>query len=295
MVTLLDLCVSSLRSDHANLLCIVPMLGCTRHPEIVSRPGPPWPCKKNWLRFSILVCEKMFTLLDFGVQKIVYTSRFWCAKNCLHFSILVCKQLFTLLDFGVQEKMLTLLDFGVQKIVYTSRFLYTKKRFTLIGWCVSSLRKGHANLLCIVPMLECTRSSLLDEWNVWWGKSSLVARRSSSLVARRSSSLVARRWSSLVAARWSSLVVARRRSSLVVVVARRRAIVFVACRRSSPGDRPRRSSSLLVARRPSSLLVDRRRSSPIDRRRRSSCLMNGMCCGANRRWSLVARHRSSLL
>ena len=253
LVTLLDLCVSSLRSDHANLLCIVPMLGCTRHPEIVSRPGPPWPCKKNWLRFSILVCEKMFTLLDFGVQKIVYTSRFWCAKNCLHFSISVCKQLFTLLDFGVQEKMLTLLDFGVQKIVYTSRFLYTKKRFTLIGWCVSSLRKGHANLLCIVPMLECTRSSLLDEWNVWWGKSSLVARRSSSLVARRSSSLVARRWSSLVARR-CSLVVARRRSS--TLVARRRC-------RSSPSDRFRRSSSLVAGRSPSSLVVAPRRSSSL--------------------------------
>ena len=127
LVTLLDLCVSSLRSDHANLLCIVPMLGCTRHPEIVSRPGPPWPCKKKWLRFSILVCEKMFTLLDFGVQKIVYTSRFWCAKKCLHFSILVCK------------KLLTLLDFGVQTIVYTSRFWSARKNaYTSRFWCAEN-------------------------------------------------------------------------------------------------------------------------------------------------------------
>ena len=28
-----------------------------------------------------------------------------------------------------------------------------KKLFTLLDLCVSSLRRGHANLLCIVPML----------------------------------------------------------------------------------------------------------------------------------------------
>ena len=29
----------------------------------------------------------------------------------------------------------------------------TKKMFTLLDLCVSSLRRGHANLLCIVPIL----------------------------------------------------------------------------------------------------------------------------------------------
>ena len=29
----------------------------------------------------------------------------------------------------------------------------TKKLFTLLDLCVSSLRRGHANLLCIVPIL----------------------------------------------------------------------------------------------------------------------------------------------
>jgi hypothetical protein len=30
---------------------------------------------------------------------------------------------------------------------------FTKELFTLLDLCVSSLRRGHANLLCIVPIL----------------------------------------------------------------------------------------------------------------------------------------------
>ena len=32
-------------------------------------------------------------------------------------------------------------------------WLMAKKLFTLLDLCVSSLRRGHANLLCIVPIL----------------------------------------------------------------------------------------------------------------------------------------------
>ena len=28
-----------------------------------------------------------------------------------------------------------------------------KAMFTFLDWCVSSLRRGHANLLCVVPIL----------------------------------------------------------------------------------------------------------------------------------------------
>ena len=31
---------------------------------------------------------------------------------------------------------------------------FQKKLFTLLDLCVSSLRRGHANLLCIVPILS---------------------------------------------------------------------------------------------------------------------------------------------
>jgi len=118
--------------------------------------------KKNWLHFSMCVChpcevtmlifsvsflcwgalatqkschalgllglaKKMVTLLDFGVRKNVYTSRFWCANKCLHFSILVCK------------KLLTLLDFDVQTLVYTSRFWSARKNAYTSGfWCAEN-------------------------------------------------------------------------------------------------------------------------------------------------------------
>ena len=32
-------------------------------------------------------------------------------------------------------------------------YIYIHKLFTLLDLCVSSLRRGHANLLCIVPIL----------------------------------------------------------------------------------------------------------------------------------------------
>ena len=37
--------------------------------------------------------------------------------------------------------------------VYIYIYIHTHKLFTLLDLCVSSLRRGHANLLCIVPIL----------------------------------------------------------------------------------------------------------------------------------------------
>ena len=37
--------------------------------------------------------------------------------------------------------------------LYEARMRFTKELFTLLDLCVSSLRRGHANLLCIVPIL----------------------------------------------------------------------------------------------------------------------------------------------
>ena len=54
-------------------------------------------------------------------------------------SQLVANQLF----FGMSR-----CDIGEHMEVVTA-----KKLFTLLDLCVSSLRRGHANLLCIVPIL----------------------------------------------------------------------------------------------------------------------------------------------
>ena len=41
----------------------------------------------------------------------------------------------------------------------------TKELFTLLDLCVSSLRRGHANLLCIVPILtDDPRRESKSEW-----------------------------------------------------------------------------------------------------------------------------------
>ena len=95
LVTLLDLCVSSLRRGHANLLYIVPILSDDPQRESTGQ----------------------------GVKKVL----------TLHPSIHPDMQSLT-----------------------------SKKLITLLDLCVSSLRRGHANLLCIVPILsddpqrECT-------------------------------------------------------------------------------------------------------------------------------------------
>jgi hypothetical protein len=42
---------------------------------------------------------------------------------------------------------------GQLRIFDVLRIYFIKKLFTLLDLCVSSLRRGHANLLCIVPIL----------------------------------------------------------------------------------------------------------------------------------------------
>ena len=42
---------------------------------------------------------------------------------------------------------------GTPRDLDAQSWLMTKKLFTLLDLCVSSLRRGHANLLCIVPIL----------------------------------------------------------------------------------------------------------------------------------------------
>ena len=39
------------------------------------------------------------------------------------------------------------------KTMFSNKWPSPKKLFTLLDLCVSSLRRGHANLLCIVPIL----------------------------------------------------------------------------------------------------------------------------------------------
>ena len=98
--TLLDLCVSSLRRGHVNLLCIVPILtddfrgesNCVKKSfGLAHRPGPHLPQP---------------------------------SCNCRHHPI------------------------GTGSLANKC-----KKLVSLLDLCVSSLRRGHANLLCIVPIL----------------------------------------------------------------------------------------------------------------------------------------------
>ena len=48
---------------------------------------------------------------------------------------------------------LTFFAVSFANVVSRWKATYTKKLFTLLDLCVSSLRRGHANLLCIVPIL----------------------------------------------------------------------------------------------------------------------------------------------
>ena len=48
----------------------------------------------------------------------------------------------TYIQSRMSKKLITLLD------------LHEQKTYTLLDLCVSSLRRGHANLLCIVPILS---------------------------------------------------------------------------------------------------------------------------------------------
>ena len=106
MVTLLDLCVSSLRRGHANILCIVPILSDDLRGESKKRgfSGSSGPIEKAsevpWFR-NAKPCK----------WRVQATS---CAEQQ---------------SSRGQKNLVTLLDL-----------------------CVSSLRRGHANLLCIVPI-----------------------------------------------------------------------------------------------------------------------------------------------
>merc|ERR1711894_12065 len=100
LVSLLDLCVSSLRRGHANLLCIFPIL-------------------TDDLRGESKCVQKSFGLAHRPGPHLPKPS---C--NCRHHPI------------------------GTGSLANKC-----KKLVSLLDLCVSSLRRGHANLLCLVPIL----------------------------------------------------------------------------------------------------------------------------------------------
>jgi hypothetical protein len=71
----------------------------------------------------------------------------------------VFSDVFSALDTGGgADKRLEKHETIKKKLLFNSRVKLTctvkqKKLFTLLDLCVSSLRRGHANLLCIVPIL----------------------------------------------------------------------------------------------------------------------------------------------
>ena len=56
-----------------------------------------------------------------------------------------------------------------------SKVNFSKKLFTLLDLCVSSLRRGHANLLCIVPIL--TDDPRRESKTIWKNYLSVVFRK----------------------------------------------------------------------------------------------------------------------
>ena len=68
-----------------------------------------------------------------------------------------------------------------------SIFQFSKKLFTLLDLCVSSLRRGHANLLCIVPILtdDPRRESDTASKIVWPGNKHLPSKEGNQLVLRK--------------------------------------------------------------------------------------------------------------
>ena len=114
LFTLLDLCVSSLRRGHANLLCIVPILTDDPRRESEHHFGPT-PEKS-------VSAHKASTAGS-------HRRRRWPPPEAP----------------GEREQQ--------RETARGAKWLGIKKLFTLLDLCVSSLRRGHANLLCIVPIL----------------------------------------------------------------------------------------------------------------------------------------------
>ena len=150
MFTLLDLCVSSLRRGHANLLCIIPILSDDLRGEsnkwrfaIIKRRTV-----KPGIRGKGLQGKPAWSAHPGGIEpadrptqdRKVAGSRPGCGTpgveghglegpSCDRYQMqaMSCEQQVS----GGQKNLVTLLDL-----------------------CVSSLRRGHANLLCIVPILS---------------------------------------------------------------------------------------------------------------------------------------------
>ena len=120
-----NLCVSSLRRGHANLLCIVPILSDDprRESGMVRK-------NQNFLLLLLLLRE------DFQ-------------KNLVHFSICACHPCAgAMLIFSVSFQFYRMIPEG--NPVWCEKILVLG---TLLDLCMSSLRRGHANLLCIVPRI----------------------------------------------------------------------------------------------------------------------------------------------
>ena len=59
-------------------------------------------------------------------------------------------------DAGAGNRGESVLSVGSERIRQTSheqRVNFEKTKYTLLDLCVSSLRRGHANILCIVPIV----------------------------------------------------------------------------------------------------------------------------------------------
>ena len=143
LVTLLDLCVSSLRRGHANLLCIVPILtddprresGRRAAAACYSRAAAPHmraPSWQNGRRGRVVARRPACTV---------------CARPGA-WRTLACA---ASLGGGVSAAHTHAV--GVRVAGWLCMECGIKKLFTLLDLCVSSLRRGHANLLCIVPIL----------------------------------------------------------------------------------------------------------------------------------------------
>ena len=149
MVTLLDLCVSSLRRGHANLFCIVPILSDDLRGEsnkwgfatiklLKVKPGirgKGWQGKPTWRAHAGGIEPADRPTQD----RKVAGSRPGCGTPGVG-------------SHGLEGPSCD--RYRMQAMSCEQQVSRGQKNLvTLFDLCVSSLRRGHANLLCIVPIL----------------------------------------------------------------------------------------------------------------------------------------------
>ena len=104
-----------------------------------------WVCTRSLLgaRASCFARTVVKRLVSRYLCKNISAYVCFARKNCLHFSICACHPSDIFREFK---------DVVFEDVVFDNNSFVTLSFFTRLDLCVSSLRRGHANLLCVVPI-----------------------------------------------------------------------------------------------------------------------------------------------